>query len=268
MKRIALILVVASFVAIAAPLSYAAEEKPAVTVEGIRIVTKGYTGQEDLRSFMWTEGTTVSLMLFMPEGGIVEFKKDASKLESITDDKGTDLTKSEKKSTFGTVAGFDAWSSKKSNDTKAMLFDVVCPGVPKAGAEEIEVKGKIVISVGSKTETAETKDVELKLDSKIKTGAADLEISNLGKGWGDYVMSISIKGKGSIAVIKLISFFDENGKELESNRSGYSAWGQEFTLDYQFKKKVDKATVKVEYFTDLKDVEIPLDIKTGIGIGK
>jgi hypothetical protein len=268
MKRIVFGIVIVLFAVITMPLSFASDEKPTVTVEGIRIVAKGYTGQDDFRSFLWTEGTTVSLMVFLPEGGIVEFKKDGSKLESVTDNKDTDLTKSVKKSAFGTVAGFDAWTSKKSNDTKAMLFDVVCPGVPKEGATEIAVKGKIVISLGSKTETVETKDVEIKLESKIKAGIAEMEISNLGKGWGDYAMSISLKGKGSMSAIKAISFLDGNGKEIESNRGGYTAWGEEFTLDYQLKKKVDKATVKVEYWTDLKDVEIPVNIKTGIGIGK
>jgi hypothetical protein len=267
MKGIVFSLVFVLLAVMTAYLSYAAEEKPTVTVEGIRIVTKGYAGQEDLRAFSLLEGATITLMVFMPEGGIVDFKRDDSKLESVTDDKGTDLTKADKKNTWGSITGFDAWP-KKSKDTKAILIDALTPAAPKEGASTIALKGKLIISVGTKTETTETKDVALGVGEKIKAGSLELEIERLGKGWGDYEFSLALKGKGRMAIIKAVQFLDENGKEIESSPSGSASYGEEFTIDYQLKKKVSKATVKVECWSDLKDVEVPLDIKTGIGIGK
>jgi len=71
-----------------------------------------------------------------------------------------------------------------------------------------------------------------------------------------------------MGAVKEIKFLNDAGKEIELSSPGYSSYDNNFTLDYQLKKKITKATVKVESWVDLRDVEMPFDIKTGIGIGK
>ena len=266
MKHLAGIFIITIIVSGASLSLVAVEDKPAISVEGLRVVTKGYEGQENFRSFMWNEGSTISLMLYMPDGGIVGFEPEKSKIEYVKDDKGNDLMKSEKKKGY-VFSGFDSFP-KKSDDSKAILIDILCPGVPQSGSSAIELKGTIAVSVGSKVETFETKDLAIEVGAKIKTGGEDLEVERIGKGWGDYEYSFSLKGKGLTGSIKSIKLFDEDGKEIEMSSSGSSFYGNNFNLSYQLKKKVTKATVKVEGWVDLKTVEVPFDIKTGVGIGK
>ena len=271
MRRIASALVLTSIVLITSSLCFAAEGGITISVEGVRVVSKGYTGQKDMRAFSWSEGTTVTLMVFAPEGGIVDFKKDDSKLESMTDDKGNNLLAAEKKS-FMTTPGFGSWP-KISDDNKAVFLEVQGPGVPQQGAAAIDLKGKIVLSIGKETKTIENKDAVLMIDTKIKTGVTEMEINSVGKpSWGDMALSITFKGKGDLSAIKEVKFYDEAGTEIESKKGSTSSWGfggpKTFSVEYQIKKKVGKATIKVTYWSDLKSVEVPLNIKVGIGVGK
>ena len=265
MKRTASILII---LVVAGFITCATGAETTVTVEGMRTVSGGYTGQEDMRAFSWTEGTTIALLVYREDGGLVEFKKDDSVLEAFTDDKGADLTKTEKKSTWSTPAGFSAWP-KISDDAKALMLEVIGPAAPKAGATTINLKGKIVVSVGKETSETENKDTALTIDSKVKAGDMELEISSVGKpSWGDAKLSINFKGKGDPSVIKEVQFFDEAGKEIESERSMTSSWGGSFEWQYNLMDKVGKANVKVTTWTDLKNIEVPFDIKATVGVGK
>ena len=267
MKGLASVLIIAVITIIVSSDCLAADETT-ITVEGIRVVSKGYTGQEDMRAFSWTEGTTLSLLVFREGGGIVDFKKDDSELEVMTDDKGTDLTKTDRKSIWGVSAGFGGFP-RRSDDGKAILLEAAGPAVPKADATTINLKGKIILSVGKETKTTENKDTPIAIDSRIKAGEMELEISAVGKpSWGDAKLCITLKGKGDSSVIKEIQFLDASGKEVEAERSMTSSWGDSFEWQYSLNEKINSANVKVTTWTDLRNVEVPFDIKTGIGVGK
>jgi hypothetical protein len=267
MKGFASILIIAVILGIMSSDSLAAEETT-ITVEGIRIVSQGYTGQEDMRAFSWTEGTTLCLLVFREKGGIVDFRKDDSQLEVMTDDKGTDLTKTERKSTWSASAGFGGFP-KKSDDGKAILLEVTAPSVPAPDAAAVTLKGKIVLSVGKETKTTENKDTPITIDSKVKAGDMEFEISSVGKpSWGDAKLCVTFNGKGDSSVIKDIQFFDESGKEVEAERSMTSSWGDSFQWQYNLSEKVNSANIKVITWTDLRNVAVPFEIKAGIGVGK
>ncbi len=267
MKVLVFALIIAVTLVVISP-DCLADDETTITVEGVRIVSKGYTGQEDMRAFSWTEGTTLSLLVFREGGGIVDFKKDDTELEVMTDNKGTDLTKTDRKSIWGVSAGFGGFP-KKSDDGKAILLEVTGPAVPKADATTINLKGKIVLSVGKETKTTENKDTAIAIDSKIKAGEMELEITAIGKpSWGDAKLCVTLKGKGDSSVIKDIRFFDGSGKEVEAERSTTSSWGDSFEWQYNLMEKINSANIKVTTWTDLKNIEVPFEIKTGIGVGK
>ena len=49
-----------------------------------------------LRAFRWRKGTTVALLVTVPEGGLIAVNRDETKVAKMTDDRGTDLTVSRK----------------------------------------------------------------------------------------------------------------------------------------------------------------------------
>ena len=68
---------------------------PAITVavQGVRVVKPPPDGDDMLRAFNAFSGTAVALLASEPQGGLVLFDPDASRIKSFTDDKGKDLKK-------------------------------------------------------------------------------------------------------------------------------------------------------------------------------
>ena len=77
--------------------STAQSASPAITVaaQGVRIAKPPPGGDDALRAFNYFPGTTVALIVTDPEGGLVVFDSDTSRLKSFVDDKGKDLAKPE-----------------------------------------------------------------------------------------------------------------------------------------------------------------------------
>ena len=63
-----------------------AAAEPKVQVCGIRVVGQGYENDEELlRAFHWRKGTTVALLVTVPEGGLIAVNRDETKV--TTDDR-------------------------------------------------------------------------------------------------------------------------------------------------------------------------------------
>ncbi len=216
-------------------------------------------------------GTKVYFVLADKERLFTQLNKDESKLTSFVDDKGTNLleSKTKKKSRYGRRGGIDSWP-KISKDGHSLQFSISGPGTPASGAKEILVKGKIVVELGGGEKTAEQKDVELRIGSEIKAGPAPMIISKLGKGWGKWKFQIELETGSAYKAIKKIAFFDEAGKEIESNKSGWSSSGskekKKYNLTYNLLKMVNKVTVKITYFSKLEKIAVPIDRKIGVGL--
>ncbi len=251
---------------------WAAEQEITVKVAGVRVAGKGYGEGYEMRPLNWAEGTTVSVLIVRAGGGIVAFDKDKSKITRMTDDKGTDLLASTEKKFFMGTPGFGSFP-KTSKDTKAILIEVVGDTTPGADAKVIEIEGTVVLAVGTKTKTAENKDIDLSAKAKIEAGPVDLKISEVGKPqWGDEPLSVAFEIKGNPSAIKELKFFDGEGNEIKSyiGMPISPGFGEKKTVkqEYWLEKKVSKATIKVTYWVDLRDVEVALKIKTGVGLGK
>ena len=67
-----------------------------------------------------------------------------------------------------------------------------------------------------------------------------------------------------------VEFFDAQGNKIESRMNGSSSWNSgtamTVTWDFALKKNVAKAKIVASYWTDLKTTEVPIAIKTGVGL--
>lgn len=71
---------------------FGADTTNQLNVKVVAVMVVAPEGGLDFRSYCWKPGVTVSVALSPAEGKIVKFNEEQSKLDSFTDDKGTDLT--------------------------------------------------------------------------------------------------------------------------------------------------------------------------------
>ncbi|MCB9850574.1 MAG: hypothetical protein H6817_07700 [Phycisphaerales bacterium] len=248
--------------------AWAADESNAkVEACGLRVVGKGYGSDNDaLRAFNWYDGVSVALLVTAPDGGLIEFDRDASEVKALTDDKGTNLLVQSGYS----FPGFTG-SNEVSPDGKALLVEVNGGGVPAKGATSIKAKGTIAISGGSKQQAFKSEKVAVKEDATIKAGEVSFKITGVGEpDWGDMPQRIDIETTDKTDAIAGIKFLDAAGAEIESSRSSSMTMQmgdtRQVTYSYNLSKKVEEVTVEITYWTDLRKLVVPFDVTVQVGL--
>jgi hypothetical protein len=255
--------VLATGVRAAAP----AAKAPTVEVRGLRVVAAGYgDGMRGLRAFNWSKGVTLALLVQIPDGGIIDLDDDASKLDKFTDDKGTNL-----------LVGGDTWGkvgiggfASISKDGKACLAELNGKSVPIKGATQVWASGTLVLKCASKKKTVQHKKIALKKGTKIP-GAIPFTIDKVGKpDWGDAALQVTLAAKQDLSSVAEIKFFDAQGKEIESSSAGSSSMRMgpvvNIKRSFNLKKKATNVTIAVTYWTDMRIVKLPFNVKTGVGM--
>lgn len=247
-------------------VAFGAEAK--VEVRGVRIVGEGYGGKRntELRPFNWSEGTQVVLLLQAPGGGLLDFDDDASKLETFADDKGTDLLKAEKDARFGRKPGFGHFN-KVSKDGKASMVTLESTRLPAAGASELKLAGKLVFRSATTKKTYEQKGVALKAETAIDFEQVPMKVQKVGKPkWGNDPLAVTLETTADPMCIAELKFVGADGKEIKSRMRSRMHSGNTFRHTYNLKKKADKVTIEIDYWTDMKKVEVPFSVAATLGL--
>ena len=244
-----------------------AGSKTELTPFGLRVVPKAYDGNDMMRAFNAFEGTSVAILVHQPNGGLITFDSENSKIESFTDDKGKDLLKST--GDFGMPA--IPMSPDISEDGKAVIIEVNGGQTPTKGATSLNVKGKLIFKAAIRKKGYTHKDIEVKADAKVEAGPIEMTIGRAGKPeWGEEPLEIVLQAKKRLDEVASIRFLDSDGKEIESSVSGSMtmAFGDDVSVErgYALTKKVDKVTIEISYWTDMKDLEIPVDLTFSLGL--
>jgi len=240
-----------------------------VEVRGLRIVGKGYgEGMKGLRPFNWSPGTTLAVLVTAPAGGLLKLDKDASKVDRLVDDKGTDLL--QPGTSKFSRPGFGHWA-RISKDGKACMVEVTGNGVPAKEAKEITATGTMVFKSATKKQTFRQKNVALQPGTKVAAGRIPLEITKVGKpSWGSDPVEVTFKTNTDLGPIAEIRFLGPDGKAIKSRGSGGSSFrtGGAMTVhrSYRLAKKATVVTIEIDYWMDLKVLKVPLSIKSSVGM--
>src|SRR5437868_490840 len=105
------------------------------------------------------QGTTIRLVIDLPDKHIVDVDPEASKVSHFKDDKGSDLLKADKASGLGRDDWLWAHFLRVSKNGKQCSIEPSAPGVPAVGATKVKLKGIIVLLCGSEEKSVEAKDV-------------------------------------------------------------------------------------------------------------
>jgi hypothetical protein len=257
---------------------------PKVEVLGVRVAGPvSGSVMEGLRAYQWTEGTTVALLVTVPDGGLVSVNREKMQLTQLADDKGTDLTAS--KNAMGRLPM--VMEPQVSADGKACLVELNGGTVPAKGAAAITATGSISLQCGSKKETAREQNVALKPGTKIHVGPMAFEISRVGKPQFFFEMpgaeeskpttppaerfEVTLQTNQDCSSVASVAFLDAAGEDLGAKPSSSSSTGMAgkiLTVEKSFvlPKKVATATISITYWTDLKEVVVPYEVKATLGL--
>ena len=234
-----------------------------VEVGGVRVVAPPPDGNNDLRAFNWSAGVTVSLVLTAPQGNIVSVDGNASKIDSFTDDKGTDLMGHDNfgDSNFSTGFGFNKAG-------KSALVEASGSGRPAKGATQLKLTGKVAVRTSGQTKPVSADNVELKLGSELSLNEMKFTVSGVRLQGKDF--AVTLESKQDPEAISHLEFFDESGTRIESHRSSSSSFGMQgnttYNWEFVLKKQIDKAKIVATMWADMKTTEVPVSVKVDLGL--
>ena len=247
-----------------------AQTSPKVKVAGVRVINQviGTENNKLVPFNTFSKGSALALLV-ESSNAIIKFDERASKVDSFTDDKGTNLLVKEKGSFQN--AGFGSFP-KISEDGKAAMIEISGGGVPAAGAMSLETKGTMIFQTASEKKAVRSKPFEFKKGTPVTVGDIEMKVNSVDKpNFGDNAVQIEFQtsNKG-ITMLAGVKFFDASGKELESESAGSSSmgFGNKYTYGrgFSLKKAVTgKVIVEFDMWTDLKEVKVPFSIKAGVG---
>lgn len=244
-----------------------------VEVAGLQVTAAGYLAEgadqhDRLRAFNWHAGTRVGLLVTSSDKTIVGLKEGQSKIETMTDDQGTDFFKA--KGRFGRKS-VELDQSSESDDGKALLIHVESAGIPKKGAKTLTMKGELVVSLASKSKLIKSDLGALEKGGKLVVGDHAFKLVRVAKpSFGDDPLEIRLESSVSHKDFKGFHFYDVEGNEIESDRRGSGSMGmlgkRTYSVSFSLKKKVDQIVLGLDTWTDLEVVKLPLDFKIGAGL--
>ena len=246
----------------------AQETKPTFKVVGLRVIAPPPKDNDDLGAFNSQPGTTLAVLIQHPVGGLISFDEDESKLTSLVDDTGTDLLKGEN-SYFGPFGSFPRFSE----DQKAAMIEISGPGLPVAGAKAIRAQGVFKFQQATKSTKVKAESVKLEEGTEFQASEFKFVISEFGKSeWSDAPIEMTLQTKQNANAIRAVRFYDADGKEIESEEAGrgYMSFGSDVTHDLGFTlgTEVKQATIEIEYWENLKLIDVPFEVSTGVGLSK
>ena len=251
-----------------APAATKAESGPTVIVGGLSIArAKKDDKFGGSMVFGMQAGTNVSLYVSMPGKTIIELDRNASKLTKFTDNKGTVLAKP------GSAKGFESWLGSFphiAKDGHSCTPSVGSKKLPAAGASALSIDATLAFICGDQPETAQW-DVSLTKGTPIKLGTVAAKIRKVGKpSYGKMKSSVTFSSSQSFGSIRKLVFLDSAGKEIKSRGSGNgsSTFGSKKTYSrtYDLAKKVDKVTIKIDYWGKIETVTVPVKLNVQMGL--
>jgi hypothetical protein len=223
-------------------------------------------------------GTTIKLLLDVPNGFAVACDAKGCQVERAADDKGLDLTidpdnprakdpdnpKAKPRVTFS-----DFCLAAGPNSYQIVTLQL--PNWPGPGTNKIRLKGTLAVLCGILEQVVEIKDVPLHKNATLQAGPATLALSVA------EAKNTAIRVKSAQA-IKNVQFLDADGKAVESSggvvhssSSTSKGFGgkkkvEPYTGTFMVQSAVERCTVRLTYFQGVERIALPFDLEFDLGL--
>ncbi len=235
---------------------------------------RGGDGEEneiDKPAFFATPGTTLVLVCRPPEGGVIGLDADDSKIEVFRDDRGNSLLGSAPKRGHAkrAIGGIPVISA----DGAAVRFEVAGGALPAADATSVEVAGSLRLRLASGKTSHQHDGAILAAQQPISAGPIAGTVTKVGAPqWGDAKLQVEITFPMALEQLARIRFLSPDGKVIKAPNSSKMSMGRGANtttrMTFDLEEKVERATVVFDVWTDLREVDVPFSVSTGLGLGR
>lgn len=237
----------------AAPRATAGGKEPEIVVGGIQ-VAKVAVPEDDFsaKPFHADNGTTLVLWVKMPAGqGLIEIDEDASVLQSVGDDKGTDMG-----GKFGSFPD-------EFKDGTGGIIEISSTGFAAQGATAILAEGSVAMTVATGTRKTRVAKVQLQNDAKFTFGKTPIVVADVET--QDDSQSFTLKLPRQVMMeIKNIAFLDAKGQPLEGSRTSSGYMNDNAEMGYRVKTAAKTLTLEIEAWQGLRTIKVPFKVKAGL----
>lgn len=271
MKITGLCLSSAALLAVQGITVLAADEPNQRNLQVVGLMVVAPDGGKDNRAYCWKPGVTVSVRYAPAQGTIVSFNEGQSKIDSFTDDKGTDLMAAPPSTDPFNKPGISGMLPGSQGGAAAMIFDLKASGQPAKGATAFNITGKASVQIAASTKQFTVENVEIKTNAAFSLGDVPIVISEAGtnrNAWGakDYPYSVTFSSLRDLDSISSLEFFDANGKKVDAQKRSWGGGFLGYMIQYDVKQNIDRAKIVATCWEDLKTIEVPISVKATVGL--
>jgi len=202
---------------------------------------------------------------------MIDIDNKKSKIHTFCDDVGTNLILKDESGKPKPGQGFGFFFENDSGTGAAI--DIDAEGLPAKQASSLEVKGELIVLTASEQSSHKRERVKLEKGQVIKTGKIECEVVRVmvGEEIDHGGMEIRLKFINQKLPLAGVDFYDLAGEPLKS----YPGTASKERIDgvpivewhdFTLVDHVDSVTVVFRVWEGLKWVEVPIDLKVGIGL--
>lgn len=234
------------------------EDNPIVQLAGLRVVGPGHgLNGTELRAFRQQSGTTLALLVQMPESRkIVDVDDSKCSLVEFRDDLGHDM-----------LDGVD-WSGfpEISSDRRLALIEVTSRSRPSPDASRVFAKGTLHVDVASSENTEKIERLDLEIGTKVNVRQEGIQVMKVEaeNGGLTLVLQISQAFKSSL---KDVRFYTSDGNLVSFWGQGSFSFGRAAQMEYNLDTESipEFLRVEIDLWQERESLKLPFGMESGVG---
>jgi len=206
------------------------------------------------RPFHAENGTTIVLWVKMPSGqGLIEIDDDASVLQSVVDDKGSNIG-----------GKFGSFPDEFKDGTGATI-EIISSGFAAPGATAILAEGSLAMKIATGTRKTRVPKVTLANNGKLLLGKTPIVVADVQAADGEQTFTLKLP-RSVMSEIKSLVFLDAKGEPIESSSTGQGYMNDNAEMNFSIKTAAKTLTLEFEMWQGLKTIKVPFKVKAGLGL--
>ena len=239
----------------AGPRSTASGKEPEVVVGGVQTARVVVPDNEfSAKPFNADNGTTIVLWVKMPTGqGLIEIDEDASVLQSVSDDRGSNIG--------GKFGSFP----KEFKDGAGGIIAIESSGFAAPGATALLAEGSVAMTVATGTRKTRVPKVQLQNDAKFTFGKTGIIVAGVESEADAQAFTLKLP-RQVMAEIKNVVFLDAKGQPIESSRTSSGYMNDAAEMGFSVKTSGKTLTIEFEAWQGLRTIKVPFKVRAGLGL--
>ena len=241
--------------AAAAPRASATGKEPEIVAGGVQVVKVAVPDNDfSAKPFHEDNGTKIVLWIKMPAGqGLIEIDEDASVLQNVGDDKGTNIG--------GKFGSFP----EEFKDGTGGIIEIKSTGFAAPNATALIAEGSVAMTVATGTRKTRVANVRLVNDSKFMFEKTAIVVADVQTQGEEQTFTLKLP-RQAMTGIKNVVFLDAKGQPIEGRRTSSGYMNDAAELGFTVKTAAKALTLEFEAWQGQRTVKVPFKVKAALGL--